>query len=160
VRFRGCICILITVAAAGAWLSASEFCPDLLLAGEQAVTLHTPIPDDELLPAELALLDRKLDPADAERRRLLDLYQGGFIELREMRRRATQVAARRKELQHKRTSLADERAALRHRHPRQHQETAAAAPAHRRCPRDRLARPNPAPHRTRPATTRTTPCLL
>jgi hypothetical protein len=105
VRFRGCICILITVAAAGAWLSASEFCPDLLLAGEQAVTLHTPIPDDELLPAELALLDRKLDPADAERRRLLDLYQGGFIELREMRRRATQVAARRKELQHKRTSL-------------------------------------------------------
>jgi FtsZ-binding cell division protein ZapB len=55
---------------------------------------------------------RKLDAADAERRRLLDLYQGGFIELPEMQRRTTEIAARRKELQHKRTSLADERAAL------------------------------------------------
>ena len=86
--------------------------PDLLLAGEQAVTLRTPIPDDELLAAELARLDRKLDAADAERRRLLDLYQGGFIELPELQRRAAEIAARRKELQHKRTSLADERAAL------------------------------------------------
>ena len=86
--------------------------PDLLLAGEQAVTLATPTPDDELLAAELARLDRKLDSADAEQRRLIDLYQGGFIELPEMQRRATELAARRKELQHKRTSLADERAAL------------------------------------------------
>ena len=86
--------------------------PDQLLAGEQAVTLHTPIPDDELLAAELARLDRKIDAADAERRRLIDLYQGGFIELPEMQRRATEVAARRKELQHKRTSLAHERTAL------------------------------------------------
>ena len=86
--------------------------PDLLLAGEQAVTLTTPIPDDELLTAELARLDRKIDAADTERRRLIDLYQGGFIELPEMQRRATEVSSRRKELQHKRTSLADERAAL------------------------------------------------
>jgi site-specific DNA recombinase len=86
--------------------------PDVLLAGEQAVTLATPTPDDELLAAELARLDRKLDAADAERRRLIDLYQGGLIELPEMQRRATEIAARRKELQHKRTSLADERAAL------------------------------------------------
>ena len=86
--------------------------PDLLLAGEQAVTLHTPIPDDELLTAELARLDRKIDAADTERRRLIDLYQGGFIELPEMQRRATEVSSRRKELQHKRTSLADERTAL------------------------------------------------
>ncbi|HTZ15554.1 MAG TPA: recombinase family protein [Mycobacterium sp.] len=86
--------------------------PDQLLAGEQAVTLHTPIPDDELLGAELARLDRKIDAADAERRRLIDLYQGGFIELPEMQRRATEVAARRKELQHNRTSLAHERTAL------------------------------------------------
>ena len=86
--------------------------PDQLLAGEQAVTLHTPIPDDELLAAELARLDRKIDAADAERRRLIDLYQGGFIELPEMQRRATEVSSRRKELQHKRTSLADERTAL------------------------------------------------
>jgi site-specific DNA recombinase len=86
--------------------------PDQLLAGEQAVTLTTPIPDDELLAAELGRLDRKIDAADAERRRLVDLYQGGFIELTEMQRRATEVAARRKELQHKRISLADERTEL------------------------------------------------
>jgi hypothetical protein len=86
--------------------------PEQLLAGEQAVTLHTPIPDDELLTAELARLDRKIDAADTERRRLIDLYQGGFIELPEMQRRATEVSSRRKELQHKRTSLADERTAL------------------------------------------------
>ena len=86
--------------------------PDLLLAGEQAVKLTTPTPDDELLAAELARLDRKIDAADAERRRLIDLYQGGFIELPEMQRRATEVSSRRKELQHKRTRLADERATL------------------------------------------------
>ena len=86
--------------------------PEQLLAGEQAVTLHTPIPDDELLSAELARLDRKIEAADTERRRLIDLYQGGFIELPEMQRRATEVSSRRKELQHKRTSLADERTAL------------------------------------------------
>ena len=66
--------------------------PDQLLAGEQAVTLTTPIPDDELLTAELARLDRKIDAADAERRRLIDLYQGGFIELPEMQRRATEIS--------------------------------------------------------------------
>ena len=86
--------------------------PDLLLAGEQAVAVRTPIPDDELLAAELARLDRRIDAADAERRRLIDLYQGGFIELPEMQRRATEVSSRRKELQHKRTNLAHERTAL------------------------------------------------
>ena len=85
--------------------------PDQLLAGEQAVTQRTPIPDDELLATELTRLDRKIDAADTERRRLL-LYQGGFIELPEMQRRATEVSSRRKELQHKRTSLADERTEL------------------------------------------------
>jgi site-specific DNA recombinase len=86
--------------------------PDQLLAGEQAVALRAPIPDDELLGAELARLDRKIDAADTERRRLVDLYQGGFIELPELQRRATEVASRRKELQHNRTSLAEERTAL------------------------------------------------
>ena len=66
--------------------------PDQLLAGEQAVTLTTPIPDDELLSAELARLDRKLEAADTERRRLVDLYQGGFIEIPEMQRRATEIS--------------------------------------------------------------------
>lgn len=39
-------------------------------------------------------------------------YQGGFIELPGMKRRATEVSSRRKELQHKRTSLAQERTEL------------------------------------------------
>jgi hypothetical protein len=85
---------------------------DLLLAGEQAATLTTPTPDDELLAAELAGLDRKPDAADAERRRLIDLYPGGFIQMPKMQRCATEIAARRKELQHNRTRLADERASL------------------------------------------------
>ncbi len=38
---------------------------DVLLAGEHAVTLTTPIPDDELLTAELARLDRKIDAVGA-----------------------------------------------------------------------------------------------
>ena len=86
--------------------------PDLLLAGEQAVAVTTPIPDDELLATELARLDRKIDAADAERRRLVDLYQAGLIELPELQRRAADVAARHRELQTKRASLAAERATL------------------------------------------------
>ncbi|MCI0690356.1 MAG: recombinase family protein, partial [Sporichthyaceae bacterium] len=86
--------------------------PDLLLAGEQAVAVTTPIPEDQLLAAELARLDRKIDAVEAERRRLLDLYQAGLVELAELRRRAAEVAARHRELQTRRASLADERTAL------------------------------------------------
>jgi site-specific DNA recombinase len=86
--------------------------PDLLLAGEHAVAVSTPIPDDELLGAELARLDRKIDAADAERRRLVDLYQAGLIELPELQRRAAEVAARHRDLQAKRASLAEQRTAL------------------------------------------------
>ena len=71
-----------------------------------------PIPDDELLAAELARLDRKIDAADAEKRRLVDLYQAGLIELAELQRRAADVAARHRELQAKRTSLAEQRTRL------------------------------------------------
>jgi hypothetical protein len=53
-----------------------------------------------------------VDAADAERRRLIDPYQSGFIELPEMQRRATEIPSRQKELQHKRTNVADERSAL------------------------------------------------
>ncbi|HEY6422882.1 MAG TPA: recombinase family protein [Pseudonocardiaceae bacterium] len=86
--------------------------PELLLAGEQAVAMTTPIPDDELLAAELTHLDRKIDNADAERRRLVDIYQAGLIDLTELQRRAGDVAARQRDLQTKRTSLADQRSAL------------------------------------------------
>ena len=59
---------------------------DLLLAGEQVATLTIPTPDGELLAAELAGLDRKPDAADAERRRLIDLDPGGFIQMPKMQR--------------------------------------------------------------------------
>ena len=88
--------------------------PDLLLAGEHAVAVTTPIPDDELLCAELARLDRKIDATSAERRRLVDLYQAGLIDLPELQRRSGEVAARNDDLQTKRTSLAAERTALAH----------------------------------------------
>ena len=86
--------------------------PELLLTGEHSVALTAPIPDDELLAAELARLDRKIDAADAEKRRLVDLYQAGLIELADLQRRAADVAARHRQLQAKRTSLAEQRAAL------------------------------------------------
>src|SRR6266702_7572051 len=68
--------------------------PSMLLAGEQAIAVTTPIPDDELLAAELARLDRKTGAATAERRRLADLYQAGLIDLPELHRRSAEVAAR------------------------------------------------------------------
>ena len=86
--------------------------PAMLLAGEQAIAVTAPIPDDELLAAELARLDRKIDAATAERRRLADLYQAGLIDMPELHRRSTEVAGRLHDLQARRDSLADERTAL------------------------------------------------
>jgi site-specific DNA recombinase len=86
--------------------------PDLLLAGEHSVAVTAPVPDDQLLAAELARLDRKVDAADTEKRRLVDLYQAGLIEMADLQRRAADVAARHRQLQAKRTSLADQHAAL------------------------------------------------
>jgi site-specific DNA recombinase len=88
--------------------------PALLLAGEQAVALTQPIPDDELLAAELARLDRKIDSATAERRRLVDLFQAGLIDMPELQRRSREVATRHNELTTKRAALAAERTALAH----------------------------------------------
>jgi site-specific DNA recombinase len=69
-------------------------------------------PDDDLLVAQLERFGRKLEAADAERRRLADLYQAGLIELNEVQRRAKQLEARRRQLEDERTSLADERRKL------------------------------------------------
>ena len=88
--------------------------PKMLLAGEQAIAVSTPIPDDELLAAELARLDRKIDATTAERRRVADLYQAGLIDLPELQRRSTEVTARQRDLQTKRDTLAAERTALTH----------------------------------------------
>jgi hypothetical protein len=45
--------------------------PDVLLAGETALTTTNPAHDDELLAAQLARLDRKLVATAEERRRLV-----------------------------------------------------------------------------------------
>ena len=86
--------------------------PDVLIAGEQALAVRTPTPDDELLGAELARLDRKLDAVHAERRRLIDLYQAGLVELPELQRRATEVEHRRRDLDQRRDALTTQRQQL------------------------------------------------
>jgi site-specific DNA recombinase len=93
-------------------IRAALLTPGLLLAGEQAIAVHAPAPDDQLLAAELARLDRKLDAARSEHNRLIDLYQAGLIDMPELQRRATAIAARQRELEQKRASLAAERADL------------------------------------------------
>ena len=86
--------------------------PDVLTAGEQALAVRTPTPDDELLAAELARLDRKLDATDAERRRLLDAYQAGLLELPELHRRAADIQQRRRDLEQRRDALTAQRQQL------------------------------------------------
>ena len=93
-------------------IRAALLSPDLLLAGDHAVTLTQPVPDDELLAAELTRLNRKLDAAAAERRRLVDLYQAGLLDLAELQRRVSEVTARQHELDAKRSTLTEQRAAL------------------------------------------------
>ena len=86
--------------------------PDVLTAGERALAVRTPAPDDELLAAELADLDHKLDATTAERRRLIDLYQAGLLELPELQRRATQVEHRRRDVDQRRDALTAQRQEL------------------------------------------------
>ena len=86
--------------------------PDLLVAGQAAVTAATPVADDELLAAELARLDRKLEANQAERRRLADLYQSGLIDLDDMKRRARDIDARHRSLTDQRDNLAHQRREL------------------------------------------------
>jgi site-specific DNA recombinase len=83
--------------------------PEVLTAGEQALAVRTPTPDDDLLAAELARLARKLDATDAERRRLVDLYQAGLVELPELQRRAADVEHRRRDLAERRDALIAQR---------------------------------------------------
>jgi site-specific DNA recombinase len=86
--------------------------PEVLLAGEQAVAKRAPAPDDELLDAQLARFERKIDATDNERRRLADLYQAGLIELVELQRRAKELDARRANIDTQRHTLSDQRAEL------------------------------------------------
>ncbi len=83
--------------------------PDVLTTGEQAVAAHTPTPDDELLAAELARLDRRLHAIQAERRRLVDLYQAGLLDLTELQRRAADTDTRSRDIQQRRDALTTQR---------------------------------------------------
>ena len=83
--------------------------PEVLTTGEQALAVRAPAPDDELLGAELARLDRKLDAAAAERRRLIDLYQAGLVELPDLHHRAAEVEHRRRDLTQRRDALTAQR---------------------------------------------------
>jgi len=86
--------------------------PEVVLAGERAVSVRAPTPDDELLAAQLARLDRKAEAAAAERRRLVDLYQAGLLELAELQRRAKEVEGRCTALASERQTLTTQREAL------------------------------------------------
>lgn len=100
--------------------------PDVLLAGEQAVTTRAPAPDDELLDAQLSRLANKTDAANAERARLIDLYQAGLIDQPELQRRAKEVDTRRSDLTQQRQALQEQRAELAQDNRLRHRVTAFA----------------------------------
>lgn len=86
--------------------------PDVLLAGEAAVSTRREAGSDELLATQLASLDRKINAVDAERRRLADLYQASFIEREELLRRGKELELRRSALNAQRQALIDQREEL------------------------------------------------
>jgi site-specific DNA recombinase len=86
--------------------------PELLSAGEAALASASPAPDDDLLAAQLARLERRRDTAQEERRRLADLYQAGVIERAEMSRRAAELEARSRRVDQEREALVAQRAEL------------------------------------------------
>ena len=83
--------------------------PDVLLTGEAAVSARRETGDDDLLIAQLARFDRKIALAAAERRRLADLYQAGFIEHDELQRRGKELKARQSTLETQRQTLIAQR---------------------------------------------------
>jgi site-specific DNA recombinase len=86
--------------------------PEVLTAGEAALTSATRAPDDQILTAELAKLERKIEANRAERRRLADLYQSGLLELSEVQKRAHDVDQRHGALTGQRDQLIDQRQQL------------------------------------------------
>ena len=86
--------------------------PDVLLAGETAVSTRQEAGDDDLLATQVARLNRKIDSVAAERRRLADLYQANFIEQDELLRRGKELELRRSALEAQRRALIDQREQL------------------------------------------------
>jgi site-specific DNA recombinase len=79
--------------------------PDLITAGQTAVAAHTPAPDDQLLTAQLARLQRRLQNAHTERGRVADLYQAGVIDNPEMTRRCREIDTRSRRLEQEHQTL-------------------------------------------------------
>lgn len=79
--------------------------PDLLTVAETALAGQTPLPDDELLAAQLARLERRLHTASTERGRVADLYQAGVIDNTEMKRRSKEIDIRSRLLDQERQTL-------------------------------------------------------
>ena len=88
--------------------------PDVLLSGEHAVSARREPAADELLQAQLAKLQRKIDAVAGERRRLADLYQAAFIEREELLRRGNELQNREQHLQGQRDALIAQRTELAH----------------------------------------------
>jgi hypothetical protein len=86
--------------------------PAQLIAGEHAVISTTPANDDELIGAQLAALERKLEQTDVERVRLLDAYQAALLDLAELTRRTAALSARRDQLAAEHAELTSRRADL------------------------------------------------
>ncbi|MGH9846148.1 MAG: recombinase family protein, partial [Blastocatellia bacterium] len=86
--------------------------PHILLSGQAAVSTRRKPSGDELLAAEVARFDRKIEAARAERRRVADLYQAGFIEQHELLRRGKELDLRRRALETQRATLIAEREEL------------------------------------------------
>ena len=79
--------------------------PDLITAGQTAVTAHTPAADDELLSTQLARLQRRLQNARTERGRVADLYQASVIDNAEMKRRSHEIDVRAHRLEQEHQTL-------------------------------------------------------
>ena len=86
--------------------------PELLLAGEHAVSARREPVADELLQAQLAKLQRKSEAANAEKRRLVDLYQAALIDRDELLRRTKEIQDRKQNVEQQRDALIAQRKEL------------------------------------------------
>ena len=93
-------------------MRATMLRPEVLLKGEAAVSARRETGDDELLAAQVARFDRKIESAAAERRRVADLYQANFIQREELLRRGKELELRRRTLEAQRQALIAQRQAL------------------------------------------------
>ena len=86
--------------------------PEVLLAGEHAVSARREPVADELLQAQLAKLQRKNNAITAERRRLVDLYQAALIDREELLRRSKEVQDRKQSVEQQCDALIAQRKEL------------------------------------------------